>query len=108
VSPTRGQIIQAHIDGVDEPKLFVVVSHNGRNNSRFPTVLAVRITTTAKDPRPSIVEVPHGEPVTGRVLCDTIGEVWKDEILAVRGGLSPRTMQQVDQGLAAALALTLA
>lgn len=108
MNPTRGQIIQAHIDDVAEPKLLVVVSHNKRNNSRFPTVLAVRITTTPKEPRSSIVEIPSGEPTVGRVLCDTIGEVWKDEILQVRGAFSPRTMRLIDHGLAAALALTLA
>jgi mRNA interferase MazF len=102
----RGQVIQADL-GLDEPKLLVVVSNNSRN-AHLGSVLAVRLTTSPKRPRSSIVEIADGETVTGRAICDDLLPVYDDEILTIRGALSPRTMRAIDRGLAAALALTLA
>lgn len=99
----RGRVIQADV-GLDEPKLFIVVSNNGRN-AALGSVLAVRLTTTQKKPRSSIVEIPHGEPVTGRALCDDIYVIYEDEILGSRGALTPGTMAAICDGLRAALAL---
>jgi mRNA interferase MazF len=49
---------------------------------------------------------PADAPLTGRVLCDDIEALYKDEITREIGALSPATMRQVDYGLAAALSLT--
>lgn len=89
---------------LDEPKLFVVVSNNSRNRN-LPSVLGVRLTTTAKPRLPSIVELPVGEPVMGRAVCDDITELWEDEVIATLGGLSVKAMAAINRGLAAALAI---
>ncbi|MGW6279403.1 type II toxin-antitoxin system PemK/MazF family toxin [Kribbella sp. NPDC055071] len=99
----RGQIVRADI-GLDEPKLFVVVSNNRRNQS-LQQVLAVRLTTTSKPTIPSIVELVHPEDFVGRAVCDDIVELYQDEIGAVIGGLSPAAMRGINSGLAAALGL---
>lgn len=103
MSLIRGQIVRVDI-GLDEPKLFVVVSNNSRNRN-LPSVLGARLTTSAKPPLSSIVEIPAQEVVTGRVVCDDIVELWEDEVIATLGALSVRTMEGVNRGLAAALAL---
>jgi mRNA interferase MazF len=85
--------------------LFVVVSNNSRNRN-LPSVLGARLTTSVKPSLPSIVELPAHEVVTGQVVvCDDIVELWEDEVIATLGALSVRTMDGVDRGLAAALAL---
>ncbi len=98
----RGQVVRAEI-GLDEPKLFVVVSNN-RRNRRLGDVLGARLTTSAKPSIPSIVELER-EVLVGRVVCDDILPLYEDEIVRVIGGLSPRTMRSVDFALAAALGL---
>ena len=100
----RGQVIRANV-GLDEPKLFVVVSNNQRNRN-FMDVLGARLTTTRKPERPSIVELHNDTSgFTGRVICDDILPIWEDEVIDILGGLNPRTMQDIDAGLASALAL---
>lgn len=99
----RGQIIQAEV-GSREPKLFVVVSNSTRNRL-LDQVLAARLTTSAKRERPSIVELGSGEAFTGRVVCDDIEPIWPDEVHRVLGGLTPRAMRAVDDGLMAALGI---
>lgn len=99
----RGQVIQANI-GLDEPKLFVVVSNNQRNR-HLGQVLAVRLTTSNKPPIASIVELGHPEVFAGRAVCDDIIEVYADEVLSVRGALTDSAMTRISAGLRAALAL---
>jgi mRNA interferase MazF len=99
----RGQVVRADI-GLDEPKLFVVVSNN-RRNQHLQQVLAVRLTTTSKPPIPSIVELVHPEAFIGRAICDDIVEIYENEVMAVIGGLSPVAMRAINAGLAAALGL---
>ena len=99
----RGQVVRANV-GLDESKLFVVVSNN-RRNQFLPQVLAARLTTTAKPPLPSVVELSHPEVFIGRVVCDDITELYADEVVEVVGSLSPRALQQVGAGLKAALDL---
>ena len=55
----RGQVIRAEV-GLDEPKLFVVVSNN-RRNARLGSVLAARLTTSDKPAIPSIVKLNETE-----------------------------------------------
>lgn len=99
----RGQVVRADI-GLDEPKLFVVVSNN-RRNQNLRQVLAVRLTTTSKPPIPSIVELVHPEAFVGRAVCDDIVEIYEDEVVAVIGGLSPVAMRAINAGLGAALGM---
>lgn len=98
----RGQVIRADI-GLNEPKLFVVVSNN-RRNRQLGDVLAARLTTSQKPPLPSIVELT-GENLTGRVVCDDIVAIYEDEVRGLVAALSPHTMAAVNRALAAALDL---
>lgn len=100
---SRGQVIRVDI-GLDEPKLFVVVSNNSRNRN-LHSVLGVRLTTSPRPPLPSIIDLPGDEIVTGRVVCDDIVELWVDEVITTLGSLSVRAMDRVNRGLASALAL---
>ncbi|BBH16438.1 hypothetical protein Back2_07250 [Nocardioides baekrokdamisoli] len=102
-SLTRGQVVRADI-GLDEPKLFVVVSNNRRNRA-LPTILGVRLTTSPKPPMASIVEFGQDEVFVGRACCDDITALWEDEILSVVGAISPRGMSAIRDGLGAALGL---
>lgn len=99
----RGQVVRAEV-GQDEPKLFLVVSNNQRNR-HFDQVLAVRLTTSRKSERPSIIELGASEAFVGRVLCDDLGPIYPDEVLGVLGGLTPGAMRAVDDGLLAALGI---
>jgi mRNA interferase MazF len=99
---SRGQVVRADV-GLNEPKLFVVVSNN-RRNQRLGDVLAARLTTSTKPSIPSIVEL-EGERLSGRVVCDDILPLYEGEIVSVVGGLTPRTMRSIDLGLAAALGI---
>lgn len=97
----RGQVVRAEI-GLDDPKLFVVVSNNRRNRA-LPQVLGVRLTTTPKPAIPSVIELGEPEAFVGRAVCDDIAEIYQDEVLAVVGALSPGAMRRIGWGLAAAL-----
>ena len=99
----RGQVVRADV-GLDEPKLFLVVSNNRRNRS-LPQVLTARLTTSPKPDIPSIVPLRHPEVFVGSVVCDDIVEIYEDEVVAVPGALSPAAMGAVNLGLAAALDL---
>lgn len=100
---SRGQVVRADV-GLDEPKLFVVVSNNRRNRS-LPQVLAARLTTSLKPNIPSVVRLQHPEVFIGCVVCDDIVEVYEDEVVDVLGALSRAVMGLVDLGLVAALDL---
>lgn len=100
---SRGQVIRADI-GLDEPKLFVVVSNN-RRNRQLGDVLAARLTTSPKPPLPSIVELTN-ETLTGRVICDDIMPIYQDEVIGtIITALSPLAMVAINRALAAALDL---
>ena len=103
--PLRGRVYAVRAEHLDGEKFFVIVSNNGRNGA-LPQVLAVRVTTSRKDPRPSIVPLPRGEVVVGNVLCDDISEIWEGEITRDLGALSRPTMQRIDRALKFALALS--
>jgi mRNA interferase MazF len=100
----RGQVVQVKLPHLDEPKLFVVVSNN-RRNRLLPSALGVGLTTTPKPTIPSIVELVHPEAFNGRVVCDDITEIFEDEVMAIRGGLTAAGVEAVNAGLRAALAL---
>lgn len=100
--PARGRIYRADIGYGSKP--FLVVSNNQRNRN-LDSVLAVRMTTSPKPDMPSIVVLGPGEPVVGRVLCDDVVPLFKDEIGADLGALSRNAMTQVAQALAHALGI---
>lgn len=105
-SPVRGQVFEVNVEGIGR-KLWCVVSNNPRNR-HFDDVLVVRLTTTApKKSRPSIVALdPRADaPFAGRVVCDDLGPLFKDELGPARGALSRATMRRVDHGLTAALGI---
>jgi len=57
-----------------------------------------------KPPIPTVVELtPADGQFVGRVLCDDIGPLYKDELGPPKGALSLATMRRVDLGLRAAL-----
>ncbi len=91
----------AHIAAGAE-KFYVVVSNNRRNKA-LEQVLGARVTTSRKPALPSIVELGDGEVITGRVICDDIETIWRDEISREMGALTPATMSRVEDGLRAAL-----
>lgn len=102
-TPLRGSVWL-----VDYPQIgvkpAVVVSNNGRNKA-LHSILAIRISTAPKPDLPSIVQIPTGEPVVGRVLCDEVSEIQKAWLIRNVGGLSVRTMLRVNDGLRVALSL---
>ena len=100
----RGRVYAATLAHLEGEKYFVVVSNNLRN-AHLEQVLAARITTTLKPELPSIVVLPPGEAVTGRVICDDIVELYPDEIRRDLGALSAATMVRVGHGLRAALGI---
>lgn len=87
------------------PMPALIVSNNARNSSSWPHVHVVRITTAAKQPRDTIVEIPAGQGVTGLVICDDLAPVAKDRLGVRLGALSAATMRQVDEALRKVLAL---
>lgn len=102
---TRGRVYRAKLEHIDEPKYYLVISNNRRNQA-FPQVLAVRLTTTRpRSPRPAMVELGRGEIWTGWASCDDIETLWPDEVQQDIGAVSPISMRRVEDGLRAALDL---
>jgi mRNA interferase MazF len=101
--PLRGQVYFADLE-LETEKPVVVVSNNARNRA-LGTVLVARITTAPKPALRSIVPLPHGEPLTGKVLCDDLRMLAKSHLVRHGGGLSRQTMSAVDAGLKEALGL---
>ncbi|WP_331773363.1 type II toxin-antitoxin system PemK/MazF family toxin (plasmid) [Embleya sp. NBC_00888] len=103
--PTRGRVYLIAGDEEIGPKPFLVVSNNARNQ-RLDGFLAVRLTTSPKPDLASIIVLdPADRPLVGRVLCDDLHTIFRDEIVKDMGGLTPHTLQRVGVGLRAALAL---
>lgn len=100
--PARGRVYQADIGYGLKP--FLVVSNNQRNR-QLDSVIAVRLTTSVKPEMPSIVVLGSAEPFVGRVLCDDIVPLYKDEIKADLGALSRSAMEAVGLALAHALSI---
>lgn len=100
----RGRVYAAVVPPLETEKFFVVVSNNARN-AALPTVLAVRMTTSAKPKLASIIEFADQESFVGRVLCDDIVELYADEIQRDLGALSPQTMHSIEAGLKVALGI---
>lgn len=105
--PVRGRVYWIYLDTgeQEERKPFLVVSNNQRN-ANLGDCLAVRLTTSRKEPRTTHIPLgPADLPLRGFVLCDEITHVFNDELLEDVGSLSHATMTLVAKGLKAALAL---
>ena len=100
----RGRVYRAALEHVGEPKYYLVVSGNRRNDA-LPQVLAVRLTTSPKPAIPSVVELrsPQDGPFDGRAACDDIETLWPDELRRDLGALTPAAMGRIAAGLRAAL-----
>lgn len=100
--PARGRVYMADIGYGDKP--FLVVSNNARNRA-LDDCLAVRITTSPKPDIASVVELSGVDPLVGRVLCDDLVKLFRDELRRDVGALSAGSMARVRVGLLHALAL---
>ena len=101
--PARGRVYRADLGYGLKP--FLIVSNNRRNNA-LDSALAVRLTTSPKPELTSIVPLGPADPLVGRVLCDDIVPIYRDELTEDLGALSRETMAAVAGGLSAALGLT--
>jgi mRNA interferase MazF len=102
IIPARGRIYMADLGRGEKP--YLAVSNDARNR-QLQDFLAVRITTAVKPDLMSIVELFPADPVVGRVLCDDIVAVFRDEIRRDVGAVCAATMSQVAVGLRFALTL---
>lgn len=101
-APQRGQVYRADLGY--GPKPWLIVSNNPRNR-RLTDVLAVRMTTTARQ-LPTWVELEAADqPLIGYVNTDNIETLDKNELGDYLGALAPATMDKVDRALSIALAL---
>jgi len=101
VTARRGQVYRCDIGQGLKP--WLVVSNNGRNE-RLDTVIAIRITTTARD-LPTWVELSPADPLVGYAIADDIEQLYQDELRQYQGSLTRATMDRVNHALGLALAL---
>ena len=100
--PARGRVYSVDLGNGLRP--FLIVSNN-RRNSALENALSVRLTTTVKPDIPSIVVLGNDDPLVGRVLCDDIVLIYRDELEEDLGAVSRATMAKVAGGLAHALGI---
>jgi mRNA interferase MazF len=102
-TPQRGQVYRCDLGY--GPKPWLIVSNNVRNRL-LSEVIAIRITTTARD-LPTWVTLADADPLAGYANADCIEQLGKDELGGYLGALSPATMREVNHALAIALGLDL-
>lgn len=102
IVPVRGRVYRADLGNGLKP--WLVVSNNARNRA-LDDVIVVRITTSKKPDLPSIVELGKDDCVVGRILCDDLGPLYRDEIRDDLGALSNQTMLKVAGALQHVLAI---
>ncbi len=91
-----GQIWWADI-GLHENKRFAVVSENGWNET-FPTVLAVRLSTSPnRDPGPGFPLIAS-QPRTV-AICGHVTTLHEDDLIEQVGALTPTQMRTIAVGL---------
>jgi mRNA interferase MazF len=101
VDPQRGHVYRCDLGYGLKP--WLVVSNNPRNRL-LSDVVAIRLTTTARD-LPTWVKLSAADPLAGYANADCIEQLAKDELGEYLGALSPGSIRSVDQALAIALAL---
>lgn len=84
-------------------KPWLVVSNDPRNRL-LSDVVAIRLTTTARE-LPTWVKLSPVDPLMGYANADCIEQLGKDELGEYLGALSPGSMRKINQALATALAL---
>lgn len=97
----RGQVYRCDMGHGLKP--WLVVSNNGRN-AHLDTVIAIRITTTARD-LPTWVALTPADPLAGYAIADDIEQLYQDELGHYQGSLTRATMARVNHALGLALAL---
>lgn len=103
-APLRGQIYRADVGFGLRP--WLVVSNNQRNR-RLSDVLAIRLTTTAKQ-LPTWVPLDQADPLGGYANADNIETLDRDELGDYLGAITPATVNAVDRALCIALGIQLA
>lgn len=101
VAPVRGQVYRADVGYGAKP--WLIVSNNARNRVTAD-VLAVRLTTTARE-LPTWVRLGPADPLGGYVNTDNIETLGKDELGEYLGALTPPTLVAVNRALAIALGI---
>jgi mRNA interferase MazF len=100
-TPQRGQVYRCDLGYGFKP--WLVVSNNSRNRL-LSDVIAIRLTTTARD-LPTWVRLSPADPLTGYANADCIEQLGKNELGEYLGALTPASMRSVSQALSIALAL---
>ncbi len=101
VQPQRGQVYRCNLGYGLKP--WLVVSNNARNRL-LSDVIAIRLTTMARD-LPTWVKLSPVDPLAGYANADCIEQLAKDELGDYLGALSPASMRAINNALAIALAL---
>lgn len=86
------------------PKPWLVVSNNSRNRN-LGSALVVRITTTSKPERATIVPLGPQDPVVGSILCDDLETLFDSDPVRLTGALTQGTLRGVDAALKTALGI---
>jgi mRNA interferase MazF len=102
VTPQRGQVYRCDLGYGLKP--WLVVSNNSRNRL-LSDVIAIRLTTTARD-LPTWVKLTQADPLAGYANADCIEQLGKDELGQYLGALTQASMRSINQALTIALALT--
>lgn len=100
-TPQRGHVYRADVGFGLKP--WLIVSNNQRNR-HLSDVLAVRLTTTAKD-LPTWVPLGAADPLGGYINTDNIETLGKDELGDYLGAVCTDTITKVNHALSIALGL---
>lgn len=100
-APLRGQVYRCDVGYGRKP--WLIVSNNSRNRV-LSDVIAIRITTTARE-LPTWVPLSTHDPLVGYANADCIEQLDKDELGDYLGALSATSMRKVNNAVMIALAL---
>src|SRR5699024_10883856 len=100
-APLRGQVYRADVGFGLKP--WLIVSNNQRNR-HLSDVLALRLTTTAKE-LPTWVALGQADPLGGYANADNIETLGRNELGDFLGAITPATLSRVDQALCVALGI---
>jgi len=101
VTPQRGQVYRCDLGYGLKP--WLVISNNSRNRL-LSDVVAVRLTTTARE-LPTWVKLSPADPLAGYANADCLEQLGKDELGEYLGALSPASIRGINEALKIALAL---
>ena len=101
VTPQRGQVYRCDLGYGLKP--WLVISNNSRNRL-LSDVVAVRLTTTARE-LPTWVKLSPADPLAGYANADCLEQLGKNELGEYLGALSPASIRGINEALKIALAL---